>query len=95
LERVGEIVAEIESLPRPVEDVIGTVSGGGPPDSSLTAREHEIVRLIAKGRSNQEIADELFISLRTAQTHVSNVLTKLELGSRAAVAAYAVRNGLA
>jgi NarL family two-component system response regulator LiaR len=60
----------------------------------LTARELEIARLVANGRSNQEIADELFISLRTVQTHVSNILSKLEVGSRAAVAAYAVRRGL-
>jgi NarL family two-component system response regulator LiaR len=52
------------------------------------------VRLLAKGRTNQEMADELFISLRTVQTHVSNILTKLKLNSRAAVAAFAVRHGI-
>lgn len=60
----------------------------------LTPREVEIVRLLAQGRSNQEIADELYISLRTAQTHVSNILGKLKLNSRAAVAAVAVRHGI-
>jgi non-specific serine/threonine protein kinase len=61
----------------------------------LTPREMEVLRLLAQGRSNQEIADALFISLRTAQTHVTNILTKLGLDSRTAAAAHAVRHGLA
>jgi predicted ATPase/DNA-binding CsgD family transcriptional regulator len=61
---------------------------------SLTPREREILRLVADGRTNQEIADALYISLRTVQTHVANILAKLDLNSRAAVAAYAVRHGL-
>jgi non-specific serine/threonine protein kinase len=63
-------------------------------DAGLTPREHEILRLVAEGRSNQEIADTLHISLRTAQTHVANILNKLGLNSRTAVAAWAVRQGL-
>jgi len=55
----------------------------------------EVVRLIADGRSNQEIADALFISHRTATTHVRNILNKLGLDSRTAVAAWAIRQGLA
>jgi predicted ATPase/DNA-binding CsgD family transcriptional regulator len=62
--------------------------------SSLTMREREVVLLIADGKTNQEIADALHISLRTAQTHVANILGKLDLNSRTAVAAYAVRRGL-
>jgi DNA-binding CsgD family transcriptional regulator len=62
--------------------------------SDLTAREREVLLLIADGKSNQEIADVLHISLRTAQTHVANILGKLDLNSRAAVAAFAVRHGL-
>jgi non-specific serine/threonine protein kinase len=61
----------------------------------LTPRELEVVRLIAAGRSNQEIADALFISHRTATTHVRNILTKLDLDSRTAIAAWAIRGGLA
>ena len=50
--------------------------------------------LVAHGRSNQEIADELVISERTARTHVSHVLRKLELASRTQAALVAVREGL-
>ncbi|SDP98843.1 response regulator [Lentzea jiangxiensis] len=62
--------------------------------SSLTTREREILVLIAGGRSNQEIADELSISERTARTHVSNVLAKLHLTSRTQAALWAVKEGL-
>jgi DNA-binding CsgD family transcriptional regulator len=64
-------------------------------ESPLTPRELEVLRLVAQGKSNQEIADALFISMRTAQTHVTNILGKLDLDSRAALAAYAVRQRLA
>jgi predicted ATPase/DNA-binding CsgD family transcriptional regulator len=60
----------------------------------LTPRELEIIELLVQGRSNQEIADALFISLRTAQTHVRNILGKLDLKSRTAVASYALQHGL-
>lgn len=61
----------------------------------LTNREHEILLLIAKGRSNQEIADELFITLKTVKTHVSNILSKLEVEDRTQAAIYAFKHGLA
>ena len=61
---------------------------------ALTAREREILRLVAEGRSNKEIAAELVISERTARTHVSNVLGKLNLTSRTQAALVAVREGL-
>ena len=67
----------------------------GAEDHGLSSRELEVVRLIAAGRSNQAIADALFISHRTATTHVRNVLNKLGLDSRTAVAAWAIRRGLA
>ncbi|MDP9367732.1 MAG: LuxR C-terminal-related transcriptional regulator [Chloroflexota bacterium] len=54
-----------------------------------------MVGLIATGCSNQDIADTLFISHRTASTHVRNILTKLNLDNRAAVAAWATRHHLA
>jgi len=61
---------------------------------SLTGRERDVLILVAQGRSNQEIADELVISERTARTHVSNVLRKLQLTSRTQAALLAVRQGL-
>jgi non-specific serine/threonine protein kinase len=60
----------------------------------LTERECEVVVLIAQGRSNREIADALVIAERTAEAHVSHVLTKLGLRSRAQVAVWAVERGM-
>ena len=57
----------------------------------LTARELEVLRLVAAGRSNREIASELFISVKTASVHVSNILAKLGVTSRGEAAATAHR----
>jgi DNA-binding NarL/FixJ family response regulator len=64
------------------------------PISELTPRELEALRLVAMGRSNKQIATELAISERTARTHVSRILRKLELSSRTQAALWAVRQGL-
>jgi DNA-binding NarL/FixJ family response regulator len=63
--------------------------------TALTAREREVLILVARGKSNREIADALVISERTARTHVSNVLVKLGLASRTQAALWAIREGLA
>ena len=60
---------------------------------SLTAREQEVLRLLALGMSNPELAERLHVSRKTASHHVSSILTKLGLRNRAEAAAYAVRNG--
>jgi NarL family two-component system response regulator LiaR len=65
-----------------------------PPVDPLTAREREVLALIAEGCSNQQIADVLVVSERTARCHVSNILHKLRLTSRTQAALYAVREGL-
>lgn len=62
---------------------------------ALTDREIAVLRLIAQGQSNREIANELTISEATVRTHVSHVLAKLELSSRTQAALYALRKGLA
>jgi DNA-binding NarL/FixJ family response regulator len=62
--------------------------------TSLTTREREILALVAQGHSNRDIADRLVISERTARTHVSNVLSKLQLSSRTQAALLAIREGL-
>ena len=61
----------------------------------LTERELEVLSLVAKGMTNQEIADKLFIGEGTVRTHVSNILTKLHLANRTQAALYALREGLA
>jgi DNA-binding NarL/FixJ family response regulator len=65
-----------------------------PSRSPLTPREGEVAVLIARGLSNREIAEALFITPRTADTHVMNILTKLGLHSRARVAAWTSERGL-
>ena len=60
----------------------------------LTARERDILRLLAKGYDNQTIADELFISLKTVKTHVSNILAKLEVDDRTQEVVYAFKHHL-
>lgn len=60
----------------------------------LTAREREILTLLAKGYDNQRIADESFISLKTVKTHVSNILSKLAVSDRTQAVVYAFQHGL-
>lgn len=64
------------------------------PHTSLTQRELEVLVLIGEGKTNQEIADELFIGIKTVKTHVSNVLGKLGVEDRTQAAIYAHRHGL-
>ena len=73
------------SLRAPKDDPLG----------ALTEREREILRMVAAGKPNKQIAAELVISERTARTHVSNILRKLDLASRTQAALWAVREGLA
>ena len=61
----------------------------------LTPRELEVLRLIAQGYENKDIAEQLVVSEATVRTHVSNILSKLHLASRTQAALYALREGLA
>jgi NarL family two-component system response regulator LiaR len=61
----------------------------------LTQREIEILKWVAKGKTNLEISQKLVVSERTVRTHVSNILGKLHLANRTQVALYALRRGLA
>ncbi|QJC53206.1 response regulator transcription factor [Paenibacillus albicereus] len=62
-------------------------------DEGLTEREKEVLLLIAEGRANKEIAEELHISIKTVKTHVSNLLMKCEMEDRTQLAVYAHRKG--
>jgi len=72
-------------------DKAGAQAPSGPERLGLTAREFEVLRLVAAGRSNREIATELFISAKTASVHVSNILSKLGVATRGEAAATAHR----
>ena len=65
------------------------------PDTELTERELQILRLVAQGLSNQDISQTLTISERTVGTHISNILNKLQLANRTQAALYALRRGIA
>jgi two-component system, NarL family, response regulator LiaR len=64
------------------------------PHEELTSREFEILLLMAQGKANQEIADELFIALKTVKTHVSNILSKLQVQDRTQAVIYAFKHSL-
>jgi two-component system, NarL family, response regulator LiaR len=64
------------------------------PHEELTARELEILLLMAEGKANQEIADVLFIALKTVKTHVSNILSKLQVQDRTQAVIYAFKHSL-
>jgi DNA-binding NarL/FixJ family response regulator len=66
-----------------------------PPATPLSPREVEILRLIAAGRSNQEIATGLVLSVRTVERHISNLYVKIGARRKADATAYALRNGFA
>jgi DNA-binding NarL/FixJ family response regulator len=72
----------------------GASTPAGTSSHGLTNREREVLSLLATGASNRGIADTLFISVKTAGVHVSNILRKLEVANRAEATSVAIRDGL-
>jgi DNA-binding CsgD family transcriptional regulator len=87
LERVDALLRRARLTTDP-----GPQGSGGP--ARLTAREQDVLRLLALGRSNRQIGEELFITGKTASVHVSNILAKLGAASRTEAVAIAYREGL-
>jgi len=81
-ERAGALVSEPDA------------AGTGEDASVLTPRELDVLKLVAQGLSNPDIAQRLFLSEHTIQRHLANILRKLGLSSRAAAAVWGARNGL-
>jgi DNA-binding CsgD family transcriptional regulator len=89
-----EDASATDSLLRQIEDVNRKQTGTTSAVSELSRREVEVLQLVAQGLSNQEIAERLILSKHTVHRHVSRILAKLDLSSRAAAAAYAARHDL-
>ena len=81
---------QVQLSPQAAAMLVGEVRVADSPES-LTKREIEVLRLIALGKSNREIADDLVLGEKTIKTHVSNILGKLNLNSRTQAALYALR----
>jgi DNA-binding CsgD family transcriptional regulator len=94
---LGDAGQGMEAIERFLEDLPGLDEQQEAPDvplSALSPREVEVLRLVAHGRSNPQIANELVISLNTVQRHVSNILAKTGLDNRTQAASYAHRQKL-
>ncbi|MDX1664387.1 MAG: response regulator transcription factor [Candidatus Promineifilaceae bacterium] len=87
----GEVVLHPSIAQKLLSEIAGEPPAAAP--DPLTPREVEVLQLIARGQSNQEIAEALTISVATVYTHVSNILSKLHLASRTQAALYALREG--
>ena len=94
LEAAGRVFSDLGAGPdlARVRRAFGAQPGAG--GAQLTGREVEVLRLLAAGRTNREIAGELGISERTVDRHVSNVFSKLDVQSRSAATAYAYEHGI-
>ncbi len=86
-----EIVGRRQEVAKPDPDI---APGPVEAEHNLTPREVEVLTLLAQGSSTAQIAEQLFVSPRTAATHINNILGKLGVNSRTAAVAHAMRIGL-
>lgn len=95
--KIARVLLQEMSAERPTRDVghQPRLPGRPPTVDPLTEREMEVLKLVARGRSNREIAHQLLVADGTVRTHVSNILGKLHLASRTQATLYALREGLA
>jgi DNA-binding NarL/FixJ family response regulator len=94
IQRGGNYISPLLFEELTIDDMVKTRLGKHkPPLESLTTREREILKLIAEGKSNKEIADLLFISIRTVEHHRANLMEKLNLKKTADVVKYAIYKG--
>ena len=94
-----DVARRLMEAMRETGDAEARAATGAPPAAALvgdlTDRELEVIRAVAQGKSNQEIAQQFFISEKTVKTHVSHILAKLDLKDRTQLAIFAIRNDLA
>lgn len=91
----GEAVLHPQLAACVIRELTGPRAAHASPSGDLTTREREVLRLIADGRSNANIAQQVVISEKTVKSHVSNILAKLQLADRTQAAAYAWKTGIA
>ncbi len=90
----GETPLHPDAARKLMEEVRNSAPAAGAAPEQLTPRELDVIRLVGQGKSNNEIAQALVISQKTAKTHISNILGKLGLPDRTQLAIYAIRKGL-
>lgn len=90
----GEATLDPQVASRVIQELHGAKRDELNPYTELTDREMEVLKLIASGMSNSDIADKLVISVNTVKGHVSNILTKLQLADRTQAAVYAWEQGI-
>ncbi|HEY4431114.1 MAG TPA: response regulator transcription factor [Paenibacillus sp.] len=91
----GQSVLESQVASKMMNRFRNNAKGEAPAYKELTEREMEVLRLLAQGKSNQDIADQLIIGIKTVKFHVTNILAKLGVEDRTQAAIYAYKNGLA
>jgi len=91
----GHLFLDPEIALKVMQEINRPLANRTPTDEPLTPREIEILKLVARGLSNNGIADQLVVSERTVRTHLSNIMGKLHLANRTQAALYALRQGIA